>query len=315
MEEILVSVTGVNRFSASGTFYILTFTVTKRFQLEIIKDDLFKGGQCQFFVMDTPGINTGAEAASLSEIARGLNSIRSKARIVGVLYVSKINDRDEDIDDRLRAFVQSFCGSSFMPQVTFITTHWTAEVEEQRNIFNQNLKELQGRCQKIYANPGPRFYEHGRIFLKEGGSTEFLSWWLDREDIACHAKNMLHTWYGVRSQVEGPYFSQQLGHGTPALETDAAKALGVFHSPASNQSWFDWLGNILSGFASTISYNEGGLSVTLSSSHQADNIRGNFERSFPISNPVPNWGGSSRQPRTWPAHLGKHVLREPPPSK
>lgn len=142
------------------------------FQIEAVRV-----GQTLLFVMDTPGINTNAEEAALTEIAHGIDRVRSKARIVGVLYVSRIIDRNEDIDNKLRPFLLSFCGPRFMPQVTFVTTHWTAEVEAQKRAFNRNLEELKRRNQKDFVDKGAKFYEHGREFVNRGGLSEFLHWW------------------------------------------------------------------------------------------------------------------------------------------
>lgn len=186
--------------------------------------------------MDTPGINTDAEASALTEIARGIDSIRSKARIVGVLYVSRIIDRNEAIDDKLRAFLLSFCGSRFIPRITFVTTHWTAEVEAQRCGYNRNLEELKRRYQSDFVDKGAKFYEHGREFVNAGGSSEFLHWWRQQTEIAMHAKSMIHSWYGIDNEVESPHFVQELESGVSVLQTDAARSLGVF-SDASGSTF------------------------------------------------------------------------------
>ncbi|OAP62848.1 hypothetical protein AYL99_02075 [Fonsecaea erecta] len=208
---------------ASGHAGDGTEPVTKTFQIETVR-----GSQTPLFIMDTPGINTNAEAAALTEIARGIETIRSKARIVGVLYVIRIIDRNEAIDDKLRAFLLSFCGSRFIPRITFVTTHWTAEVEAQRHGYNRNLEELKRRSQIDFVRKGAKFYEHGREFVAAGGSSEFLHWWRQQTDIARHAKTMIHTWYGRNQEVESPRFVQELESGVSVLQTDAARSLGVF---------------------------------------------------------------------------------------
>ncbi|KAL6152539.1 hypothetical protein ACJBU6_09402 [Exserohilum turcicum] len=215
--SFLESVTGASGHAGDGTD-----PVTKTIQIEAVGV-----GQTLLFVMDTPGINTNAEEAALTEIARGIDRIRSKARIVGVLYVSRIIDRNEDIDDKLRPFLLSFCGSRFMPQVTFVTTHWTAEVEAQKRAFNRNLEELKRRNQRDFVDKGARFYEHGREFVNGGGSSGFLHWWRQQNDIAIHAKSMIRSWYGGKHEAESPRFVQQLESPIEVLQTDAARSLGV----------------------------------------------------------------------------------------
>lgn len=186
--------------------------------------------------MDTPGINTSAEETALIEIARGIDRIRSKARIVGVLFVTRIMDRNEDIDDKLRHFLLSFCGSRFMQQVTFVTTHWTVMAEAQKSKYNQNLEELKRRNQADFIDNGAKFYEHGREFVDGGGSSQFLNWWTQQSEIAECAKNMIRSWYGGNHDGESPYFVQQLESGVAVLETDAARSLGISSNGAESES-------------------------------------------------------------------------------
>jgi hypothetical protein len=176
---------------------ILKPTVTKTFQIETV--DV---GPTQLFIMDTPGINSNTDVAGFTEIARGIDHIRSNAQIVGVLYVFRIFDRNEATDDMLRTFLSKFCGPNFIPHVTFVMTHWTAQADKQKTEFNRNLTELKRRNQNDFVSKGANFYEHGREFLTGDGSPEFLHWRNEQNKIADHAKLMISTWYGRNHGAE-----------------------------------------------------------------------------------------------------------------
>jgi hypothetical protein len=200
-------------------------SVTTKFQIEIV---IVEGEQ--FFIMDTPGFNTGAESDALTEIVRGINLIRAKAQVVGVWHVSRIDSRNEAFDEKLRVFLGQFCGTEYIPQVTFVTTHWTPQEEEEecKAEFNKNLKDFQGDCQTDFSNYGAQFYQHGRRYRNGEDTGKFLKWRGDREEIVLHAKDMIYRRYGRKNTEKVPSFVRNLRNGILFQHTDAAISSGWF---------------------------------------------------------------------------------------
>ncbi|KAH7075932.1 hypothetical protein BKA63DRAFT_565975 [Paraphoma chrysanthemicola] len=187
----------------------------------------------QIFVMDTPGFSTGGEAETLEEIKRGIESIRSYARFVGVLYFSKIGDRIEVLDERLRASVLAFCGPSSVRLITFVTTFWTPLTDVHGMELNENLKQLKQGLLTDFVDNGAKFYEHGREFPNANGAGKFFNWHTadGKQEMSNNAKRMISSRYIKVSNVPKLRFVQELEDGASALETEAARALGLYSDP------------------------------------------------------------------------------------
>lgn len=200
-------------------------SVTRKFQIEVVTIE-----EEQFFIMDTPGFNTGAEADALTEIARGMQLIKAKTQIVGIWHVSRITGRNEAFDDKLRVFLHLFCGTEYIPQVTFVTTHWTPqeEDEEYKAELNNNLEDFKRDCRNDFLNYGAQFYQHGRRYVNGEDTGEFLKWRGDREEVVRHVKDMIHRQCGSNNTTKVPSFVRELELDIPFQQTDAAKSLGVF---------------------------------------------------------------------------------------
>lgn len=128
----------------------------------------------QYFFMDTPSFDAGTESEAFRAIVRGIQTIRRNARIVGVLYVTKIShSRVETIDHKLLNFIQSFCGDDYIPHITFITTHWTASLDWEKTTYNAKLRNLQLLWDK-YLVKGAKLYQHGREYKHGLGTGNFL---------------------------------------------------------------------------------------------------------------------------------------------
>lgn len=180
--------------------------------------------------MDTPGFSSGGEAETLNEIKRGIELIQNKARFVGVLYFSKITERIQVLDEKLRAAVLGFCGPSFIPQITFVTTFWTPVCDEHGLELNEHLKQLKQGLLTEFVEKGARFYEHGREFPNANGAGEFLNWYKpdDKLKISAYTRRMVLCRYIEMPEVPKLRFVQELEDGASALETEAARALGLY---------------------------------------------------------------------------------------
>lgn len=202
--------------------------VTTEYQLELAELD-----RQRFFFMDTPGFDEGSEKTLFREILRGIQDFQNKARIVGILHVSKItNPRLEKWDLKLLEFVQALCGRPFYPQITFVTTHWTATRDSYKQKYNSILGDRRERLTKVFET-SIRTYQHGRgLETSHLDTAEFLDWDESRTEIAQHAKAMIVQRYGDLTAF-APQIVRELGEGVNMYETAAARYLGLSPPPGT----------------------------------------------------------------------------------
>ena len=111
--------------------------MTLDFQLERVK----LSGK-RYYIMDTPGFDTDKEQAVFREIVRGIEAVRSHAKIVGIMLVTRINDnRAELVDNKLVNFVNKFCGWEYAAQITAVTNFWNVSEPEEKVEFETRLGE------------------------------------------------------------------------------------------------------------------------------------------------------------------------------
>lgn len=183
--------------------------------------------------MDTPGFDEGSEQLLYSEILRAIKGFEGKARVAGVLHVSRINPvRLETWDNKLLDFLQALCGRHYLPQITFVTTYWTAHYEKEKKELNEHLKLLRNKWRENMGS-AVSTYQHGRASADGGEDSEFLKWYEAREQIAQFAQVMICSRYGeVTSQT--PQLINELAAGSSPEVTSAAKCLGISSSKRSN---------------------------------------------------------------------------------
>ncbi|KAG2417284.1 hypothetical protein HFD88_008503 [Aspergillus terreus] len=205
-------------------------SVTKTIQLckAIVNDK-------PYFVMDTPGFDPNAEEETFREIIRGVRSIRPFACITGFLYLTCIpQERFDDFDRKLIQFIRALGGPQYVPRVTFVTTFWTA-TPGQAASYCQRLVSLRRRWEDGVGMRGVKTYQHGWEYNGAGeDSGMIIDWFINREQIARHAKEMVGRNYSgpriVTSRIE-----EELNANVPIHETDAGRLLGL-PTPAPSQS-------------------------------------------------------------------------------
>ncbi|CEL02000.1 hypothetical protein ASPCAL01576 [Aspergillus calidoustus] len=177
--------------------------------------------------MDTPGFDPNTEENTFREIVRGVKSIRPFARITGLLYLTCIpQERFDGFDRKLIQFIRVLSGPQYIPRVTFITTFWTATTG-QAAAYSQRLADL---CRRWEDGVGVRrlqTYQHGWEY---DGAGEYkgviIDWFVNREQIARHAGEMVARNYGsptvVASRIE-----EELDANMPIHKTEAGRLLGL----------------------------------------------------------------------------------------
>jgi hypothetical protein len=186
-----------------------------------------------FFLMDTPGFEPNGEEKIFREIVRGIKLVRPFARITGFLYLTCIpQERFDEFNGKLIRFIGALSGAEYIPRVMFITTFWTA-TPGQAASYKQRLVSLQNRWEDGVGVRALMTYQHGCEYNDAGRDTGLIvDWFINREQIARHAKQMIARNYGsptlVASKIE-----EELDANVPIHETDAGRLLGL---PAPSQS-------------------------------------------------------------------------------
>ncbi|KAE8134928.1 hypothetical protein BDV38DRAFT_294928 [Aspergillus pseudotamarii] len=222
--SLLEDLSGLNGYSQQS---VDSVTTTIQLCKAIINDK-------PYFVMDTPGFDPNAEERAFREIIRGVQSIRPFARITGFLYLTCIpQERFDDFDRKLIQFIRALSGLQYIPRVTFITTFWTA-TPGQAASYSHRLASLRRRWEDGVNVRGLKTYQHGWDYNGAGGDRGvIIDWFINREQIARHAKEMVTRNYSnpsiVASRIEA-----ELDANVPIHETDAGRLLGL-PTPAPSQ--------------------------------------------------------------------------------
>ncbi|KAL3449195.1 hypothetical protein BJX65DRAFT_306256 [Aspergillus insuetus] len=188
--------------------------------------------------MDTPGFDPNAEERTFHEIFRGMKTIRPFARIAGFLYLTCIpQERFDDFDRKLIRFIRALSGPQYIPRVTFITTFWTA-TPGQAAAYSQRLVSLKRRWADGVGVGvrGLKTYQHG---WKYNGADDdrgvIIDWFINREQIARHAREMVGRNYGGPSLLASR-IEEELDANVPIHQTDAGRLLGLLGPSHSSTS-------------------------------------------------------------------------------
>ena len=182
--------------------------------------------------MDTPGFDPNTEERTFREIIRGVRSILPFARITGILYLTCIpQERFDDFDRKLIQFIRALGGPQYIPHVTFITTFWTA-TPGQATSYRQRLMSLRRRWEDGVGMRGLKTYQHGWEYNGAGDdSGMIIDWFLNREQIARHAREMVARHYSSPSIVPSR-IEEELDANVPIHETDAGRLLLATPAPS-----------------------------------------------------------------------------------
>jgi hypothetical protein len=184
--------------------------------------------------MDTPGFDTDKEQDVFKEIIRGIKAVRSYAKIVGVMLVTRINDnRAEAVDNKLLTFVNKLCGPEYAAQITVVTNFWNVSEPEEKVEFETRLGQRLQRWRSVLGQEVKQ-YHHGRRYNSFGEDVgECLKWRGDSERVKAYAKAMV-----VRNYEEidpkDPSIVYELSENRPQGMTAAGEFLGIAPPPQSS---------------------------------------------------------------------------------
>jgi hypothetical protein len=177
--------------------------------------------------MDTPGFDPNAEDRTFHEMIQGIKSIRPFVRITGFLYLTCIpQERFDDFDRKLIQFVRVLSGPQYISRVTFITTFWTA-TPGQAASYSQRLVSLQRRWADGVGVGvrGLKTYQHGWEYSgADDDRGVIIDWFINREQIARHAREMIARNYGSPTPV-APKIQEELDANVPIHH--AGRLLGL----------------------------------------------------------------------------------------
>lgn len=180
-----------------------------------------------YFIMDTPGFTAGNEPQTFREIVRGIQAIRTLAHIAGIVHVTHIHQRFDQLDEKLVRFTNALCGQAYS-NLTLVTTFWTAQGQKQQAMFNGQLDLLLRRWRDVVGigQAKVKTYQHGRQYKAGQDTGEFLNWYDDRDEIAQHAKEMITRNFGGQPK-RTPRIIQELEDSIPLYDTAAGRVLGM----------------------------------------------------------------------------------------
>ncbi|KAJ5160716.1 uncharacterized protein N7482_007720 [Penicillium canariense] len=118
------------------------------------------------YFVDTPGLNDPdvTNASILEEIAKLLEMTKNSVTYAGVLYVHPATLQYSRETKESLQFLNVFCGPSYFPSVTFVTTFWdrvaSARLEEQDKLVSQ----LANSKWASFLDRGANIYHHGRVY-------------------------------------------------------------------------------------------------------------------------------------------------------
>lgn len=207
-----------------------TNSVTKRFQIE--KTNI-KGNE--YYIMDTPGFDFGAESEVFHEIVKGIKALGPYARIVGVLLLLPMHHtRVNAMDEKLLRFARAFGGDEYMNQVVVVTNFWDAQSEDKKRKYGIRLANILEKVKELWSVQGIiNHYQHGRKYQDGQDKGVFLQWDEDRKDIVEYAKDMIHRHYGVTG-LRDPQIVRELRQDFLLEHTAAGKSLDFTRTQTPN---------------------------------------------------------------------------------
>ncbi|KAL4934998.1 hypothetical protein BDV06DRAFT_229237 [Aspergillus oleicola] len=86
----------------------------------------------EYFIVDTPGFEPDNKGEIFRQITEMLQKLQQNS-IFGIWYLINNLNRQDGFDKEMVAWLLAFCGQSFCPNVTIVTTFWTGEGGMLRN--------------------------------------------------------------------------------------------------------------------------------------------------------------------------------------
>ncbi|KAJ5483808.1 hypothetical protein N7539_006008 [Penicillium diatomitis] len=217
--SLFESLTGATGHSKKGID-----SVTKEYQIGAANIN----GKLYLFV-DTPGLKDPSisNADILREIAKLLDTTKDSVTYAGVLYVHPATLQFSDEAKKSLLFLNAFCGPSYSPSITFVTTMWDRispdEIEEQDELVN----EMARAKWSSFLDRGANLYHHGRAYEGDTATLEVLSLRKKPEVRQKYAREAISRLYPLDKNHAAPLIIQELRVNTLLEDTTAGKLLGM----------------------------------------------------------------------------------------
>ncbi|KAL2830415.1 hypothetical protein BJY01DRAFT_240383 [Aspergillus pseudoustus] len=179
-------------------------------------------GEKRCLFLDMPGFNTRDfnDWDIFVRLMTGLSAVREYVQFRGVIYVdSMVENRVTDAASKILNWLAHFCGESYMPNVTIVTTNWSGlnpRGAEEKLARVEMWKELD--LLRPFFDNGAHIYHHG-LDTRHG---EYKT--LDKDDYAVRrgmlAAEMIAERYGGPSSLTLKIYTE-IANGA-ALDTTSA---------------------------------------------------------------------------------------------
>ncbi|KAB8229888.1 uncharacterized protein BDW43DRAFT_302834 [Aspergillus alliaceus] len=183
----------------------------------------------EYFIVDTPGFEPYNKGEIFRQITGMLQQLHQNS-IFGIWYLINNLTRQDGFDQEMVAWLIAFCGQSFCPNVTIVTTFWTGEGGMLRN-QNQNLQQrLDEEWAQLQAC-GARHHAFGKYYVNGIPQESTISLFdpAGKEELKQQAGSMV-TRYCHSESTPYPQILRELCEPRPLHRTSAGR---VF--PPQNQ--------------------------------------------------------------------------------
>ncbi|ORY17427.1 P-loop containing nucleoside triphosphate hydrolase protein [Clohesyomyces aquaticus] len=154
----------------------------------------------RYLFLDMPGFNANDmdDFAIFRMLMTAMATIECFVRFRGLIYVDDFNaTRMTPAARKILEWTQRFCGHSYMPNVTIVTTKWDGLNEKRIAQQLDHFQKLTDQPLMPFVSNGAERYHHGLI--RDGDRWKVLDLEDHSEIRANLARNMIHDRYGSHS--------------------------------------------------------------------------------------------------------------------
>ncbi|KAL2810940.1 hypothetical protein BJX63DRAFT_400479 [Aspergillus granulosus] len=182
----------------------------------------------EYFIVDTPGFEPNNKGEIFRQITEMLQQLHQNS-IFGIWYLINNLTRQDGFDKEMVAWLIAFCGQSFCPNVTIVTTFWTGEGGMLLN-QNQNLQQrLDEEWSQLQAC-GAQHHAFGKYYVDGIPQESTISLFdpAGREALEQQARSMV-TRYCHSESTSYPQILRELGEPRPLHRTSAGRIFPPQH--------------------------------------------------------------------------------------
>ncbi|GLA00150.1 hypothetical protein AnigIFM60653_007218 [Aspergillus niger] len=176
----------------------------------------------EYFIVDTPGFEPNNKGEIFLQVTEMLQQLRPNS-IFGIWYLVNNYTRQDGFDREMVAWLTAFCGQSFCPNVTIVTTFWTGNGAMLRHQNDKLQQRLNGEWAQI-RSWGAQHYAFGRNYVEGVPQESSISLFepTQKEELEQQAKSMV-TRYCHKESTIYPQILRELGEPRPLHGTSAGR--------------------------------------------------------------------------------------------